>query len=168
VATCTRQQTQPAPATAEALLAVFRAFHSQHKVRLTLAEFEGQPVAGGFCICFGSRVTFWKKGWSGAHRERHPHQLLQHEAVEWSCKSGYKFFDFAALRQDIAATLLKGEELSEEQRKARDFINLSHGNVPVMLPEDRMYVPGSLMRLGYQTAFAIPSFGQVLKRFVSS
>jgi serine/alanine adding enzyme len=166
LATCARQRTQPSPPTAEALLAVYRAYHSRQKVRLTLAEFEGEPVAGGFCITFGSRVTFWKKGWSGGHRERHPHQLLQHEAVEWACKSGFKFFDFAALRQDIAVTLLKGEELSDEQRKARDFINLSHGDVPVLLPEDRMFVPNRLMRLGYETAFAVPSVSKLLKRFV--
>jgi lipid II:glycine glycyltransferase (peptidoglycan interpeptide bridge formation enzyme) len=166
LATCQRQHTHPAPASAEALLAVWCAFHSQNKARLTLAEFEGEPVAGGFCICFGSRVTFWKKGWSGTHRERHPHQLLQHEAVEWACKSGYQFFDFAALRQDIAVTLLKGEELSEDQRKARDFINLSHGDRPVLLPEDRIFVPNHLLRVAYSKAFEIPRVRKLITRFV--
>lgn len=165
LATCKRQNARPSPATPEALLALWKAFHP-HKVRLTLAEFENEPAAAGLCLCFGSRVTFWKKGWSGAHRERHPHQLLQHEAVEWSCKNGYEFFDFAALRPDIADTLLNGQPLSEDQKKARDFINLSHGNHPVVLPEARIYFPNPALRLAYRNGMAVPAVRKLVAPLV--
>ncbi len=165
LATCERQDVQPSPASPEALLGLWKAFQP-NKIRLTLAEFQGEPAAGGLCLRFGSRVTFWKKGWSGAHRDRHPHQLLQHEAVEWSCKNGYEFFDFAGLRPDIATTVLNGRELSEEQKKARDFINLSHGNHPVLLPEDRIYIPNPGLRSFYRACMAFPLSRKLAAKFL--
>lgn len=155
LATCQRQRARPSPATSDALLALWKAFQP-HKIRLTLAQFENEPVAGCLCLCFGERVTFWKRGWSGLHRDRHPNELLQHEAVGWSCNKGYNFFDFATLRPDIAKSLLNGEKLSEDQRKTRDFINLGHGNHPVLLPEARIYIPNPFLRSAYQICMSIP------------
>jgi hypothetical protein len=64
--TCQRLEgRKPNPATEGALMEVWKAFRPSGYVRLTLSEFEGEAVAGGFFLCFGDRVTFWKKGWSG-------------------------------------------------------------------------------------------------------
>jgi lipid II:glycine glycyltransferase (peptidoglycan interpeptide bridge formation enzyme) len=164
LATCQRQNTRPSPSRAEDLLEVWKTFALKGRARLSIAECGGAAVAGAFCICFGSRVTIWKKGWSGAHRERHPNQLLLFESIEWAEKHGYKLYDFAALAPDTAHTLLQGRSLSEKQKKSRDFVHLSYGNKPVLLPEDRIYVSNPFLRRAYQMAVAVPSLRRLAGR----
>jgi len=164
LATCERQQTNPAPATEPALLAVWQALSRRDRVRLFLAEYDGAAVAGALCLCFGDRVTIWKKGWSGQHRERHPNQLLLFKAIEWAHQHGYKFFDFAALNPDTASTLLRGEPLAEDQRKSPDFVHLSYGNHPVLLPESRIYINNFIFRIAYRSMMASAQ-GRALLKF---
>jgi hypothetical protein len=153
-ATCERQGTQPNPASEPALASVWRAFHAAGRMRLTLAEYEGEAVAGSWCFCFGERVTGWKKGWSGRQRERHPNSLLVFEAIEWASRQGYKLFDFCSLSPDVARALLRGETLSEEQRKSRDFLHLSFGDKPALLPESQIHVSRWWARGIYRTIMA--------------
>ncbi len=164
LATCQRQETRPSPSSAQDLLGVWKAFASKGSARLSLAECDGTAVAGAFCICFGSRVTIWKKGWSGAHRDRHPNQLLLFESIEWAARNGYELFDFAALAPDTARTLLQGGPLSETQKKSRDFVHLSYGNKPVLLPEDQVYLPNPFLRHAYRMAMAVPPVGRLAAR----
>ena len=161
--TCERQQTKPAPATESALLAVWEAFNRRGCVHLFLAEYEGAAVAGTFCLCFGDRVTIWKKGWSGQHRERHPNQLLLFKTIEWAQQHGYKLFDFAGLNPEIAAALLRGETLSEIQRKSRDFVHLSYGNLPMLLPESQIYINNPLFQFAYRGVMA-SCYGRTLAK----
>lgn len=150
--TCERQQTSPSPATESAMLNVWKTFHLAGRIRLALAEFEGEPIAGAICLCFGERVTFWKKGWSGDHRERHPNQMVMFDAIQWLHQQGYKLFDCAAMNHGTAVSLLKGEPLSDAQRKARDFFLLGYGGTPVLLPESKIYISNPVLRFIYRTA----------------
>lgn len=165
LATCERQRTQPDPATEPALLQVWHAFRP-NQVRLFLAECEGRVIAGVFLLCFGDRVTGWKKGWSGEYRERHPNSLLLFETIEWSCRNGYQLFDFCAVRSDIAATLLRGESLTDEQRRSRDFVNLSFGHKPILLPEGRLYIGSPIVRLLYRAVTAHQFTRRLIQRLV--
>ena len=151
LATCERQHTRPHPATPSAIREVWMAFQPD-RVRLSIAEYNGNPIAGQFCMCFGDRVTIWKKGWSGEHRDKHPSQLLLFEVIDWCCRNGYKWFDFAELNPSIAATLLRGDPLSEEQRRTRDFVHLSFGDKPLILPTSCLLVPNPVARLLYKAA----------------
>ena len=119
---CKRQQTSPAPATESAMMEIWKAFHPAGLIRLTLAEFQGEPVAGALCLCFGERVTFWKKGWSGAHRERHPNQMVMFDAIRWAHQRGYKLFDCAAMNRDTAVSVLEGTPLSEHSNEGQGFL----------------------------------------------
>jgi peptidoglycan pentaglycine glycine transferase (the first glycine) len=150
-ATCNRQRTRPEPATPSGIRKVLTAFQPGH-VRLTFAEFNGNPIAGLMCLCFGDRLTIWKKGWSGEHRDKHPSQLLMFDAVDWGCRAGYKWADFAALNPGIAAALLRGNPLSGEQQRTRDFVHLSLGDRPLILPASRLLIPNPAARLLYRAA----------------
>jgi len=147
VETCKRQETSPSPASVATFQQLWDAFGG--RLRLTLAEFEEQPVAGTVCLCFGDRVTFWKKGWSGAHRDKHPNQLVMFEAIEWSQQHGYKNFDCLAMSRDTAESILAGKELSAEQRQQRDFFLLGYGGTPVLLPDSWVFIPNSVARIVY-------------------
>jgi lipid II:glycine glycyltransferase (peptidoglycan interpeptide bridge formation enzyme) len=168
LATCERQQTKPAPSNAEALAAVWKAFEPARRIRLSIAEYSGEIVAGALCIGFGSRMTIWKKGWSGRHRERHPSQFLLYDAIDWAARNGYKLFDFAALSPDIAKALLQGVPLSEHQKKSRDFVHLSYGNKALLLPEDRVYIPNQGLRSLYRYAMKLPLFRTLASRLTHS
>jgi len=150
--TCRRQQTSPSPTTESAMLEIWKAFHPTGRIRLSVAEYETGPVAAAVCLCFGERVTFWKKGWSGEHRERHPNQMVMFDAIRWSQSQGYKFFDCAAMNHDTAVNLLNGKPLSETQKKARDFFLLGYGGTPTLLPESKVYISNPALRFMYRSA----------------
>jgi GNAT acetyltransferase-like protein/peptidoglycan biosynthesis/recognition FemAB-like protein len=166
LATCERQKARPVPATEAGLLEVWKAFRSRGGVRLSIAEYDGEPIAGALCLAFGERVTLWKKGWSGQHRERHPNPLLTFEAVQWSHRNGYKLFDFAALSPNIATTLLRGEPLSEKQKNSRDFFDLSFGNRPILLPPTQIYITNPVARSVYQRVVASSALCALARRLV--
>ena len=96
-ATCERQGCAPSPASEAAVVALWKAFSGRGRIRISFAEYAGEPVAGALCLILGDRVTLWKKGWSGAQRERHPNQLVTYEAVRWAHQNGYKIFDCAGM-----------------------------------------------------------------------
>lgn len=164
VATCDRQQTRPSPGSVEILREIWKTFHAEQRIRLSLAECEGEAVAGAICLTFGNRVTFWKKGWSGAYRERHPNQLVMFDAIEWSQQRGYKRFDCLAMSRDTAETLLRGEPPTEEQKKRRDFFLLGYGGAPVLLPEARVYFSNGAARFLYRRAVSSSRVRAMLRR----
>lgn len=152
--TCQRQQTAPSPATESALHKVWQAFHPSGRIRLVLAEHENEPVAAAICLCFGDRVTFWKKGWSGGHHERHPNQLVMFDAIRWAQSRGFRQFDCLAMHHDTAVSLLNGLPLSDTQKSARDFFLLGYGGTPVLLPESYIYISNPVLRLIYRIVMA--------------
>jgi hypothetical protein len=154
-ATCKRQKTRPNPATAGALLNVLEAFSSPASTRLTFAEVGGEVIAGLLCINFGGVTHLWKKGWLTTHGNRHPNELLMHEALGWSCSNGYKSCDFGALDRRIALSLLKGEGLNEGDMQSRHFFNLRFGARPKLLPKSRVYIPSYTLRQLYRACTAI-------------
>ena len=152
--TCERQKSSPSPDRADALQAVWDAFHPSGKARLFLAECEGDTVAGLLCLCFGRRVVAWKRGWSGAYGDRNPNQLVNYEAIKWAVESGYQVFDFDAMDREMAETLLRGDALSDSQKRSRHFINLAYGSRPVLLPASQVYIPSAFLRSCYRLLFS--------------
>ena len=162
--TCQRRGGTPDPATEEAMMELWKAFRACGSARLTLAEFEGEAVAGGLFMCFGDRVTFWRKGWLKAHRERHPNQLLLYEGIEWAHRNGYKLFDFCALYFETAAALLRGEPLSEAQKQTKDYAHLAFGPKPLLLSQGSVYLRNPLARILYRAVGPRKWFQKIKKR----
>jgi peptidoglycan pentaglycine glycine transferase (the first glycine) len=154
LASCRRQgNVRPNPATLANLRAIWRYFYPVGNLRLTIADIEGNPVAGLLSIVFGNRVTLWKKGWDSNHSDRHPNELLYYESLEWSRKHGYKKCDFGALAPDIAQALLQQKRLSNEQMRSRHFFNLGFGGFPVLLPPSCVWIPNRFIRKCYSLFF---------------
>src|SRR5712691_1328281 len=113
LATCRRQGgAKPNPSTELAMKGMWNIFHPHGCARLTIAQCGEEIISAQWSIPFGERVTLWKKGWSSAHSNRHPNQLLTYEAIEWAQSKGYKLLDFSGLAPSIAAALLREEPLS--------------------------------------------------------
>jgi peptidoglycan pentaglycine glycine transferase (the first glycine) len=163
--TCARQGTAPSPGSEAGVQSLLSAFSAGGRVRVSFAEYEGEPVAGALCLMFGDRVTLWKKGWSGAHRERHPNALVTHEAIQWAHAKGYKRFDCAGMSHVVADRLLRREELSEAQKRGRDFFLLGYGAQPVLLPGSWVYFRNPAARFVYARVASSRFLAGQMKRF---
>ena len=163
--TCARQGCSPSPASEAAVLALWKAFSGQGRIRVTFAEYAGEPVAGALCLILGDRVTLWKKGWSGAQRERHPNQLLTYEAIRWAHQNGYKIFDCAGMAYNTAVSLSRGEPLTDAQKQGRDFFLLGYGAKPLLLPGSWIYFRNPVIRFAYSKAASSPWLTKFTRRF---
>jgi peptidoglycan pentaglycine glycine transferase (the first glycine) len=161
VALCQRLGKKPQPATEKAFLEVWKAFRPSGCARLCFAEFDGEIIAGLFGLCFGARVTAWRTGCSGKHRERHPDHRLMCELIEWAHHRGYKVFDFAGLERDIAISLLRGDLLLERQKSGKDFAHLGYGGTPRLLPDSHVHISHPLLRFAYR----VGGLGKAVRRF---
>ena len=147
--TCERRGVVPNPSEA-GLREMWSLFADEADVRVSFAEVGGEPVAGLLCLGYGDCLTVWKKGWNGAAADVRPNHGLYHETLLWARDAGYRVCDFGGLERGIAATLLRGEPLSPEQRAGRDFFNLSFGGRPVLLPRALILFPNRLPRVAHQ------------------
>jgi hypothetical protein len=165
-ATCQRQGKKPQPSTENAFLEVWKAFHPSGRATLYFAEYEGEVLAGLFCLYFGGRVTAWRKGWSGAQPERHPNDALWFEVIQSAHYRGYKILDFAGLERDIAISLFQGELHLEKQKMGKDFANLSFGGTPRLLPDSQLYISNPAFRFAYRVG-RLGKATRLLQRIVS-
>jgi lipid II:glycine glycyltransferase (peptidoglycan interpeptide bridge formation enzyme) len=147
---CRRQGVDPNPSTEAALRELWEASRAAGSCRLTIAESDGRPVSGLFCLLFGKVATIWKKGSSPEHLELHAVDLLYHEALSWASSHGFRFCDFGSLSRRTAEDMTKGLTLSEAQPASRDFFHISFGGTPVLLPEAYLYFPNPLLRRAYR------------------
>jgi CelD/BcsL family acetyltransferase involved in cellulose biosynthesis len=62
-------------------------------VRLWLARYEGQPVAGALCLYAGRHVSYWMGAALESHFHVRPVHLLLREAMADACGAGLEWFD---------------------------------------------------------------------------
>ena len=147
--TCQRLRTTPNPRTVATLLALWQAAEPRKNIRLTLAEYGGQTIAGLLSLAFGRTLTFWKKGSDETGRSLHADQALFHEGIAWACQNGFAHCDFASMSPDTAHALIRGEPLPEKAHQTRDFLHLGYGGTPILLPESRILLPHAFLQIGY-------------------
>lgn len=147
---CRRQGVDPNPSTEAALRELWGASRAAGGCRLTIAECDGRPVSGLFCLLFGKVVTIWKKGSSPEHLQLHAVDLLYHETLSWASSQGFRFCDFGSLSRRTAEDMNKGLTLSEAQPASRDFFHISFGGTPILLPEAYLHFPNPLLGWAYR------------------
>lgn len=151
LATCKRQGEKASPRTEESLHALWDAGRATQNVRFIFAECGGKTVAGGLFIRFGGTVSFWKKGWNSTAGECRPNELITYEGLEWAKACDLKLLDFMGLDEATAQAMIKGEELTDEQKAGRDFLNICFGGQPRLLPRASVYFPSPVLRFAYKT-----------------
>jgi hypothetical protein len=166
VSTCRRRQVRPVPENIATFLALWDVFHPVGGVRLSFAEYDGAVVAGLVCICFGDRVTLWKRGWSAQLENKHPNELLMRETLIWSHNNGYKLADYGDFDREMAVKIIRQEEFTEEQKKSWHFFHLGLGGEPVLLPEGALYIRNPLIRTVYEKTCSRPRIAAFARRFI--
>ena len=86
---------------------LWSSFHHSGNMRLLLAEQNraGQKrmVAGSILLQFGQTVFYAFTGCSPHDWCLHPHDLLQIEAIQSACRSGYRWYDFGEVAEEHEA-----------------------------------------------------------------
>ena len=133
--TCRRQRSKPNPGSVEELRELCRGLELITPSRLTIAENDGQPVSGLFCILFGRTLTLWKKGSIPKALRLHSMELLYREAIFYAASHGFDVCDFVSLKRSIGESLLAGRKPTHDESRGRDVFNLGFGGYPVLLPD---------------------------------
>jgi len=71
------------------LLDVYDKFHPQN-IRIFVAKFNGEPIAGLIDIYFKDRAESWVGNVKSAISGIHPNDLLQWHTIKWACEHGLK------------------------------------------------------------------------------
>jgi lipid II:glycine glycyltransferase (peptidoglycan interpeptide bridge formation enzyme) len=83
----------------------FAAFAALDMVRLSIATYEGQPIAGVMVFACGSR-SWYAYGASGnAHRNKMPSYAVQWAAIRWAKERGCCSYDLYGVPDEDQATL---------------------------------------------------------------
>ena len=149
-ATCQRQGVKPNPPTEKALGELWHTCAKHSCLRVTIAEYHNEVVAGSLNIVFGKKINLWKKGWNFKYPDLYPNDLLYYEMLHWACSNQFNHCDFIAFDRGIADALRTGTPLSEAQEKSRHIFNLRFGGVPKLLPPARIWIANPLIRFGYE------------------
>jgi lipid II:glycine glycyltransferase (peptidoglycan interpeptide bridge formation enzyme) len=65
-------------------------------VRLIVAEYEGEIIAGGFFFVDGCSIFYWHGASNRKYSNFYPTCAVFDEAIRWSCDQGATFFNFGA------------------------------------------------------------------------
>ncbi|MBQ2697847.1 MAG: peptidoglycan bridge formation glycyltransferase FemA/FemB family protein [Clostridia bacterium] len=71
-------------------------------LRLYMAFFEDQPIAGTLAIHYGDKVWYLYGASSNAHRNVMPNYLLQWEMIRWAVAEGCRVYDFRGVSGDLS------------------------------------------------------------------
>jgi len=127
---------------------VWRALGPTGNVELLIAELKGEPLTALCAIAFGSTVTNWRVGWSGAYGSYHPNEVIKWAAIKWAKSQGYHYYDIGGVRRDAVEMRLCGEAMPNSLKAAVHF-KVQFGGLPTLFPEASMYICNPLLRRSY-------------------
>jgi peptidoglycan pentaglycine glycine transferase (the first glycine) len=64
------------------------------KLKLFIADFGGEPIAGIMLFCMGPRAVYVYGASSNQHRNVMPNHLIQWQAIKWAKENGHSIYDF--------------------------------------------------------------------------
>ena len=170
-ALCERRGVTPSPPQKEFFAHLWRIFRPSGFVRLFIAERDGQAVTAAIVFPFGDTVRFWKVGWAGDHAKCFPNEFLYWEAIRWSKRHGYRYFDFVQIDTHLALALQQGAPVDWSTVSGRSWFKIGFGGNPVVLPETfyRFYRPALhlLARAGGSQVIESAKIGRLASRLWS-
>jgi len=93
----------------------WKAFQNTDSVKLLLAKYQGEIVAGKMIFVFGDRSMHFWGGTSRAGRDVYASYLIQWEAIKWAIAHGCKHCDLWGIPDEIAEMLKKGQDVPKDR-----------------------------------------------------
>jgi len=138
---------------------IWSVFAPHDKVKLFVAEYEGEVVSAQLAIAFGDRVTNKLSVWSGKYGKFRPNEVLYWAAIEWAKSAGYRYYDLEGIELKIAQALQDTGTVPESLKGPVTDFKLGFGGEIVILPSSKDYIPNPFVRSAYN------GFG---KKFIES
>jgi peptidoglycan pentaglycine glycine transferase (the first glycine) len=114
-------------------------------LRLTLAEFDGRPLAGQLAVVFGDTVVNKLSVWTGEEGHRHPNEAVHWSAITWAHAAGYRTYDLEGIKLKTARAALDGA-LAEQDKPSVARFKLRFGGDVVVMPPAQVHVPNRVGR----------------------
>ncbi len=134
-------------------VAMWRAFDAQGCIKLFLTECEGEALSACIVITFGDTLYPKACGWSGAHGECRPNDMLHWGIMQWGKEHGYRYYDFEGIEPEGAAALLRGDPLPSALKHSVTSFKLSFGGTVTLYPIPYDYVCNPILRWGHRRVF---------------
>jgi peptidoglycan pentaglycine glycine transferase (the first glycine) len=144
LATGERQHFSPYPL--RHFTALWRTLRPSGSVRLFLADYREEAISGLVLLTHGDTVHTHAMGWSGAHPECMPNEVLYWSAIAWSREHGYRWWDFTWIDPRGAAAVARGEPLPEDLRRSVTFFKLGFGGEVTLFPGAYDHVDNPVLR----------------------
>jgi lipid II:glycine glycyltransferase (peptidoglycan interpeptide bridge formation enzyme) len=95
----------------------WQTFHRVEAVKLILAKYQGEVVAGKMIFVFKDRSMHFWGGTSSKGRDINASYLIQWESIRWAMSQGYHYCDLWGIPDEIAGILRRDEEVPQDQQK---------------------------------------------------
>ena len=93
----------------------WQAFRQIESVKLLLARYRGEVVAGKMVFIFNGRSLHLWGGTSSKGRDIHASYLIQWESIKWALRHGCYACDLWGIPDEIAEAARRGEEIPQRQ-----------------------------------------------------
>jgi lipid II:glycine glycyltransferase (peptidoglycan interpeptide bridge formation enzyme) len=131
---CKRRGCAPTPPEKDFFTQVQESFKQSQQAHFFFAFLGEEAVSSMIVFTAGNWARSWKVGWSGAHPQKHPNEVLEWEVIKWAKKAGYTKFDFVWVERECAEALIAGRAIPDTTYKGAALFKLGFGSKPVLLP----------------------------------
>jgi Uncharacterized protein involved in methicillin resistance len=147
--TCKRQQVTPSPSNVNFLHRMWDLFSRKDKIKLFMAEYEGEVVSCIVVVLFGDTAYLWKLGWSGKYSKYYANIFICWEIFKWAKANGFSFADMDAISKNLADKVSKGETATEEMSKTYSYFKVGFGGDVLRLTKGFVYIYNPVIRWAY-------------------
>jgi len=101
--------------------ALQNAFGAKDKIKMSLAEYQGKPIAGVVMLHYNKTIFWWNNVTETKHRSLNPTNLLLWKTIEWGVENGYHALDLGRTRRGTTVHRFKSGWGGRE-RYLRDYV----------------------------------------------
>ena len=140
VALCERRGAKPNIPVGDFLNHLWDRFHPAGTLKLLVVEYGQEPVCAEILFRLGDWCRAWRIGWSGAHADKYPNELIYWESLRWAREQGCRHFDFFGFNTELARQILAGSPPTyEEAGRLCSMSNFKLGFGGTLLPPAPRY-----------------------------
>jgi lipid II:glycine glycyltransferase (peptidoglycan interpeptide bridge formation enzyme) len=117
------------------------------RAHLLLAEHKGDILASILLLAFGDTVSYKMGGWSGAHRDVRPNELLHWAGMQWARDRGYRYYDLEGIEPAVSEAIASGCDIATLEVQGLTHFKLGLGGDVTRFPGCYDYARQPLLRL---------------------
>ncbi|MBI5692625.1 MAG: GNAT family N-acetyltransferase [Verrucomicrobia bacterium] len=142
--------------------------HPSGLAQLFVAECRGELTSALMVLTGGAWARAWRIGWSGAHANAFPTQVLFWEAIRWSRQKGYRHFEMVGFDLRDATELAAGRPAEAPYHCQVSYFKAGWGGRVLLLPGEFCYFPQPWIRAALKIGGRRVLESRLLGRFLEA